>query len=202
MRSHQTNAASSRRLGFTLMEVMLVGGLMAFLAILLSSAWSGIGRSAVDAAARSQLLQELDMTVACLSRDLGGYLPIPSSATPDEYGGTDKYRLVGCLDNLYDNRLELCYDAGSDPDGEPDWGDSDKVVYYYLENDPDETVETNVLVREDENGNKFTVARCVDALSVATTPDFEWIEFSLTFKYPHLRAEHARKWTLKMIRLE
>ncbi|MBU4273151.1 MAG: type II secretion system GspH family protein [Planctomycetes bacterium] len=193
-----TIAASPRRPGFTLVEVMLVSGLMAFLAILLSSAWSGIGRSAVDVTARSQLLQELDLAVASLSRDLGGSLPIPSSLSGD-YGGIDVGALVGCRPNDLSDQLELCYDAGPDPNGRPDW-QSDTIVRYYLDPDPDENVSTKILVRSHDTAGTtttFTVARCVASLSVSVTPDEEWIVVELTFTHPHPRAEHTRKCTLK-----
>lgn len=197
MDSRRIIAALQLRPGFTLVEVMLVSGLMAFLAILLSSAWSGIGRSAVDVAARSQLLQELDLAVASLSRDLGGSLPIPSSTPRDpDYGGKDEDRLVGCRPNDPGDQLELCYDAGPNPDGRPDW-DTDIIIRYYLiEDEIFSTAEkkTYFLIRSDA-GTTFPVARCVAGLSVLL--DGDWIVVELTFTHPHPLAEHTRKCTLK-----
>ncbi len=67
----------ARHKGFTLAEVTIVSGLMVFLAVLLSAAWSGIGNTTVDLVARGQLAQEIDIATASLSRDFGGSLPTP-----------------------------------------------------------------------------------------------------------------------------
>ena len=197
MNRQRKNAASPRRLGFTVLEVMLVSGLMAFLAILLSSAWSGIGRSSVDIAARIQLLQELDLAVASLSRDLSGSLPIPSSKLSEsgDYGEKAEGRLSDCRPKDPGNSLELCYNNGAD------------TVEYCLENDPDERYETKILVRKyNTDTPAFTVARCVKDFVVSVTPDDEWISIELTFYkrlptdsdlYPVPFCEHTRKCTLK-----
>jgi type II secretory pathway pseudopilin PulG len=197
-------AASQRRAGFTLVEIMMVGGLMAFLAILLSSAWNGIGRSAVDAAVRSQLLQELDLAVASLGRDLGGSLPIPSSTpgVPD-YGGKDAGRLVGCCPNDLGDQLELCYDAGPNLDGRPDWNTDVVIRYYLIEDEIFSTAEkkTYILIRSDADaGTTFPVARCVAGLSVSRDGDWTFVE--LTFTHPHPLANQTRKYTLKTRYLE
>lgn len=205
MNRRRKNAASPRRLAFTVLEVMLVSGLMAFLAMLLSSAWSGIGRSAVDISARSQLLQELDLAVASLSRDLSGSLPIPSSKLSEsgDYGEKAEGRWGSCKPkdpNGFDDRLELHYDKESAP------GDPTKIQYY-LEADPDERYETKILVRgDDRDGSTFTVARCVKDFGVRVSPDGKWISIELTFHkrlpvdpvlYPVPVCEHTRKCTLK-----
>lgn len=187
-------AATSRRSGFTLLEVTLVGGLMAFLAVLLTSAWKGIGRFPVDIMARSQLLQEMDLAVAALSRDVGGFMPIPSSSNSSNYGGKNDYSLVGCR-NILDT-LELCYDKNGD--NKLQW-DSDNIVTYYLADDPNDAVDTKVLVREREYDNKiFTVARYVEDIVVSKSLDSKWIVVELTFKHPHPRSDHTRKLTLHL----
>ena len=167
---------------------------MAFLAVLLTSAWKGIGRFPVDIMVRSQLLQEMDLAVAALSRDVGGFMPIPSSDSPPlpplgNYGGTSHYCLVGCQNNN-DDRLDLSYDTNGDET-------SDIVVTYYLADDPNDAVETKILVRE-YDGNIFTVARYVEDLVVSKSLDFEWIVVELTFKHPHPRSDHTRKLTLHL----
>ena len=56
-----------------MIEVTIVSGLMAFLALLLSNAWvGGIGKATVDLIARAQLAQEMDIATMALGRDLGG----------------------------------------------------------------------------------------------------------------------------------
>ncbi len=183
------------RPGFTLIEMMIVSGLMAFLAILLSSAWSGLGRSAADVSVRSQLLQELDLAVASLSRDLGGSFPIPFNLPPSDtdYGEKNDWKLVTCrqgANNEFGNTLELQYQKGDD-----------KIsVSYELAPDPDGDVTTRILVRKtidtESNESTFTVARCLDAMRVSWDDD-KWTTIELTFTESRPFAEYTRKCTLK-----
>ena len=58
MKTARTRYDVRRRRGFTLLETMLVSGLMVFLVLLASQAWSGFGRTTADAAARCRVAQE------------------------------------------------------------------------------------------------------------------------------------------------
>ena len=82
-----------RRQGFTLMEVIVVSGLMAFLAMLLASASAGIGRPAADVIRRRQSLQEMNLAISSLARDLGGSLADPEG----RIGGKSLGQLSECL---------------------------------------------------------------------------------------------------------
>lgn len=59
-------APGGGRGAFTLVEVAAVGGLMAFLAIVVSSAWSGLGRPTLDMIARSRVDQQASLAIASL----------------------------------------------------------------------------------------------------------------------------------------
>jgi prepilin-type N-terminal cleavage/methylation domain-containing protein len=192
--------------GFTLIEVMIVSGLTAFLAVLLSSAWMGISKSTVDLVGRGRLIQELDMTVASLSRDLGGslaiksYYPYDPPNVPGELGGEDRGVWIGCRKQI--DALQLCYDGsdGTDPpNGVADWAPPDTVIEYRLEpyvGPRDE--ESNVLVRQenpDALGEKFVVAKNVDGMVIDITDGVLTLE--LTFKYHSANGDYTRKCTLK-----
>ena len=99
------------RKGFTLLEVTIVSGLMVFLAVLLSSAWTGVGRSTTDLIARSQLLQEMNLAVAAISRDLGGSLPNPES----RLGGKQQGK-VGRLDATHQRAVVALLRRGNRPE--------------------------------------------------------------------------------------
>jgi type II secretory pathway component PulJ len=111
------------RSGFSLLEVTLVSGLMALLAVVLSSAWVGVGRPAADVIARSRLFQEMDMAVAALSRDTSGGLANPEG----RLGGKTQGCWVGWMQPA-NGQLWLCFDGGTDPNGEADWGPPDTVI--------------------------------------------------------------------------
>jgi hypothetical protein len=177
-----------RRRGFTIIEVTLVAGLSVFLAVLLSSVWKNINLFTADAVGRGQLMQEMDMAAASLSRDLAGSLPI--LATASVAGGTlgdgkpDTGRWVA-WQHPGDDELWLAYDSGSCPNGVFDgiWTSTmDTVIRYHLDPDPDPNVTTKVLVRENRtDATSFTVARGVNSMTVEEDAGFAKI--ALQFKY-------------------
>jgi prepilin-type N-terminal cleavage/methylation domain-containing protein len=166
----------ARRRGFTLLEVTVVSGLMAFLAVLLSAAWAGIGKTTVDLVARSQLAQEIDVMTAAFSQDFGGNLPTP----PGLLAGTRPTgKLLGWRRQTADPLiLELCYDSDTSPDGNADWGVPDTVVQYRWDQ------ENHTLIRGKISGGgssrDFTVARNVDALSFTLDTD-NTLHIAVTF---------------------
>ena len=131
--------------GFTLLEITVVSGLMVFLAVLLSAAWSGIGKTTVDLVARGQLAQEIDIATASLSHDFGGSLPTPAGSLQ---GTRQAGKLLAWRRSLTDPMvLELCYDSGSNPNNTADWLDSDSsdtVVQYSWDQDAHALIRTQV----------------------------------------------------------
>ena len=114
---------------------MLVGVLMSLLVVLVSGAWSGLGRPSADALVRCRVAQEANLALESLARDLGGSLP--EQAVGQKQSG----RLVGRL-VVDDSQLWLCFD-GEPADGLPDWGLPDTVITYEVSDD-------NRLVRSNE----------------------------------------------------
>jgi prepilin-type N-terminal cleavage/methylation domain-containing protein len=168
-----------RRPGFTLMEVIIVSGLMAFLAMLLASASAGIGRPAAELIRRSQSLQEMNMAVASLARDLGGGLANPAGRLGDKSLG----QLSECLcladaENPPNSILRLSFTNGTNPE---------TVIQYYVQ--PDATTSAALgqgaywLIREDPAANTtFTAARNINGFQVTRLPDGT-IQISLSFLY-------------------
>jgi type II secretory pathway pseudopilin PulG len=110
----------TRRDGFTLVELVVVGFLTVFLSGLMALVWSAYDRAATEVVARCELAQEADFAVAALAEDLAGI---------DQAGPLVglRYRDIGA------DRLELWYDGGP-PNGRADWDDpatsTDSVVVY------------------------------------------------------------------------
>jgi type II secretory pathway pseudopilin PulG len=191
------------RRGFTLVEITLVTGLTVFLAVLLSSVWKSINGFTTDAVGRGQLMQEMDLAVASLSRDLGGSVPILGS-TSFGIGRPDEGRWVG-WQHPTDVELWLCYDGGTCPDGAADWsGTTDTVIRYYLAPDADTNVTTKVLVRENRSVlpyARFSVARNINSMTV--NDDGGFVRIVLQFRYQqrsgatYFGPEYLRTFTLE-----
>lgn len=162
--------------GFSLVEVSVASGLMAFLAVLLSQTWTALGRPLAETAARARLAQEADLALAALSRDLGGSL----SNSAGRIGAKSAWAYVGRL-QPGGNQLWLCFDGGSPPNGIPDWAAPDAVISYEVDGD--------ALVRVDHlAGTSFVVARHVASLAVSSsgnecqiTLTFVWRTHSQTY---------------------
>jgi hypothetical protein len=163
------NRWPGRRAGFTLLEATVVSGLMAVLAVLLSTIWAGFGRPAHDVVERSRVIQEAHLAVAALARDLGGSL----ANSEGRLGGKEQYRFVGWMCPA-ESQFWLCFDGGAAPDGVADWGLPDTVLVYMQEGDR--------LVRWDCHANTtFTVARYLNHLEVHASGDD--LQIQLTFTY-------------------
>lgn len=128
--------------GMTLLEVTLVSGLMALLAVLLSAAWSGVGRPTMDLIIRTRVLREMAAAADALSRDLGGYLPDPAA----RLGDIRQYRWVGW--KTAEGELQLCYDGDNEPDRQPNWTTPDTVIIYRQDGEN--------LLRTDQTNDKTT----------------------------------------------
>lgn len=162
---------SKHRKGFSLVEVTVVSVLMVVLAVLLSSAWVGVGRTAAGLIGRGQLVQERDLAIAAFSRDLGGCLVDPNAQIGEKIDGRWlKWYLPS------NQELKLYYDGGTDLNGDPL---ANTVVHYM--------VESGLLKRKTTvNGGtptEFTVARNVYSMTVASDPDNQAVNVVLCFKY-------------------
>ena len=155
--------------GFTLTEVMLVGGLMSLLVLLISGAWRGLGRSSVDAFVRCRVTQEANLAVESLTRDLGGSLA--SQITGERQLG----RVVGRL-AVDGSALWLCFD-GQPADGVADWGPPDTVITY--------EVQGSQLIRCDQQtGVALAVADKVSQMQL--TEQVDGVRIDLTLQYRDL----------------
>jgi prepilin-type N-terminal cleavage/methylation domain-containing protein len=174
-------STARHRRGFTLLELMLVAGLMAFLAVLLSETWAGIGKSTIDLIARSQLSQEIDVAVASLGRDLGGSLALPDSV-PDSrselLGPKAKWRLIDWRMNSVTACLELDFDGN--PDDDAKWKSVDRVVAYRWDQESRSLIRTDGLLDASVPDTTFVVARNVDDFSF-NMPDDRTLCIALTF---------------------
>lgn len=185
--------ASAARRGFTLIETFVASVLTVFLAVLLSSIWLWVNKAGFpnDVLARGMLMQEINLTIAALSRDLNGGAALASSYHTTADSGTvsatiDSGRWIGWQTS--GNDLSLCYDGGINPDGSCDWtGTTDTVVHYYLANSSVGTVTTQVLIRQTTQNNvatQFTVAKNLSGMTVQTDgSDSNFIQIVLTFTF-------------------
>ncbi len=168
-----------RRSGFSVVEVMIVGGLMSLLVILISSAWTGPARSLRDAVLRCRFTQEANLAAEILARDFGGYLLDQTVFDPDyDY-------FVGSRVNV-SGKLQICFDG--DSDDLPDWALPDTVITYELRANglQEGEVQTYDLVRLNEKmGTEFTVA--TNLLDMAPTDQGDGVNVILKFPYPDAR---------------
>ena len=156
--------------GFTLVELMLVAGLMSFLVLLISGAWTGFGRSMTDSIVRCQVAQEANLALASLAMDFHGNLP------EDVTGALSEGEMVGRL-VVGGSQLSLCFDGGSPANGSADWSSPDTVISY--------DVQSNQLVRTNQQtGTATIVARHVNDLMI--TDQADGVAIDLTFEYRDL----------------
>ena len=169
MRSLKGTARGRRFSGFTLTEVMLVGGMMSFLALLISGAWRGLGRSSVDTVVRCRVAQEANLAVDSLARDLGGSLA-------DQISGEKQIgRAVGRL-VVDGSALWLCFD-GDPADGLAGWGPPDTVITY--------EVQGSQLIRSNQQtGIALPVADKVGQMQL--TEQIDELRIDLTLQYRDL----------------
>jgi type II secretory pathway component PulJ len=162
--------AYQRHGGFTLLETLLVAGLMSLLVLLISAGWAGFGGPTVDALVRCKVAQEARLAVAALSADLGGY-PATGQGRP---GTVAQSAFVG-RQQPGGSQLWLCFDGGTNPNGLADWGPPDTVIVYQVQN--------GCLVRQDQAaGTSFTVARYVTGFTAQDLGGGQ-VQLQLTFTY-------------------
>lgn len=180
-----------RRGGFTLVEVMVVSVLTAFLAMLLSSCWRGFGPTVTGAIARCRVAQEMNLAVNTLARDLGGSL----NSSGGSLGSTRWESRFLDWDCSIPNSLRLCFDNPSNPadlpNDQPTWWSPQTVISYSLErmtnglgSTPQGPVQFYALVRTVETASPpttFTVANYITGMQI--TPGAP-LQIQLTFSYP------------------
>jgi prepilin-type N-terminal cleavage/methylation domain-containing protein len=164
---NRTHSQHRRRRGFSLVEVMVSTGLVVMLSVLLSNAWTWLGRPLLQTAARCSIAREADLALDCLARDLGGSLPesISGVLMADQFVGW------AYPDG---NALQLCFDSSSNPNGVADWAVPDTVILYQ--------VTGNSLIRSNQlTGVDYVVAQNVASLNVQD-PSGD-LEIVLSFAY-------------------
>ena len=140
-----------RQCGFTLVEVMVVTTMTAFLSMMVAGIWSGLLRSTTDTMTQSRLVSDAQFALESLRRDLAG-------SVPEERSGTKlEGMIVGTLATA-DDRLLLCFDA--EPLNEiADWAAPDRVIVYEVQN--------GQLIRTDQqSGTSFVVVDNVSNFGV------------------------------------
>ncbi len=167
-------AKRSPRRAFTVLEVMLVSGLMSLLVLLISGAWAGLVRPSADVIARCRVAQEANLAMECLARDLGG-------ALADQPAGTARRgRLVGRL-VVGNASLWLCFD-GEPVDDVADWAAPDTVITY--------DVQANQLVRSNlQTGETFAAAANVTQMQL--TEQVDGVRIDLSFQYRDITRDHS-----------
>ena len=162
--------SAKRSRGFTIVEVSVVSGMMAALVMVVSMGWRSIGKAAVDIIARSELVQEMDLTIASLTRDLGGCAvnttgQIATSAPrpPEEPSSVSEI-----------DHLKLTQDDGA------------SYIEYQLDSTNSDLWKRNNLVRTyyDASTGKtttFTVARNVDSFLASWDPGASKLKLTITF---------------------
>lgn len=176
------------RRGFTLLEATIVSGLLAMLAVLLSSAWVGMGRTAIDLIGRSQLVQERDFAIAALSRDLGGRLADPNARVGEKTDGKWLAWASEASASLPPNvDLLLTYNKHAvEAAGVVTWVSPNTTIRYYLADDPNTTVTTYVLMRKNQNtGEEFLVARYLSSMKVEAVSALRPNAFTITLGFQY-----------------
>jgi hypothetical protein len=143
---------------------------MVLLAMLLGATWGAFGRPLVEADTRGRLALEAQMVATALAHDLGGSV----STT----GGRADGRFVGRMITGGD-RLRLCFDGGTTPNGLADWSAPDSVMTYFI----NKNGSIPELVRLDESsGATFTVARYVTSMSLVDLGNGVQVELTLSYR--------------------
>lgn len=178
MRCHRT--------GFSIVEVTVVSVLMAVLAVLMSSVWVSSGRTAADLIGRSRLVQERDMAVAALSRDLGGSLVEPDAQTGEKHKGRWLKWECPNNDSITGNQdLLLTFNTGTNASGTPL---TNTTVRYLLVADPDAGSSTYLLVRRknDDAATQIPIAKNIHSMNVTIAPTDNSARVVLCFQYRKL----------------
>ena len=155
--------------GFTLVEVMLVAGLMSFLMLLMSSSWTAFGRSLSDSITRCRIAQEANLCAESLRRELNGYLPEGTTGTKAEASVVGRLIVSG-------SQLQVCFD-GTPANGVADWAAPDTVCIF-------EAVGGQLTRTNQDTGEVFVIATGVTQIQFTDLSD--GIQIALTLAYRNL----------------
>jgi hypothetical protein len=160
----------------------------AFLATMLSTTWFPLMRQTADLVAWGQLFQEMDITVATLSRDLGGSLPDDGYTAGKKVG-----RLLGVQQrsSIEPNVLQLWFDGGNNSDTPPtSWNPrtDDTIIEY--------SCDENYLLKRTtsrDSGHPYTVASLGNppkdspnpALKITPIDGLLHVDITFTYHFPH-----------------
>jgi hypothetical protein len=176
-----------RRTAFSLVEVSVACVLTAFFAVMLSTTWRLLMPSTTDLIVWGQLFQEMQVSVASLSRDTGGALPEDCSRTIAS--AKQQGLLLACRKSV-DGHFQLCFDGvypygagaqGRAADGLAKWDGSDTIIDYQV------NAAAHTLLRSNLTANtSATIAGNVEDMTIDDS-DPNNITITLTFAYhfPH-----------------
>lgn len=160
-------ADCTRRRGFTVVEMTFVAGLMSLLLLVISTAWSAMGKPSVDAIRQCHVAQEANIALQSLSRDFGG------SIAEHSIGKLELGSYVGSA--IVDgSELQLCFD-GAPVNGTADWAAPDTVIVY--------EVQDNQLIRSNSSrGTTITIADDIQEMNLSKQGDQLTIELTFSFR--------------------
>jgi hypothetical protein len=139
---------------------------MSLLVLMMSSTWTGFGRSLRDSMTRCRIAQQSSLAVAALTRELGGQCPDHLT------GRQEAGNLVGRMISG-GAELRLCFDS-SIPNGHADWASPDFVYSY--------RVDGGQLIRETEaTGVIHVLASNLESMELVELA--EGVRITLTFSY-------------------
>ncbi len=148
---------------------------MGFLALLIASTWSGLGRPLRDTVALVQIQEEANRAATFLAQDFGGQMD--STLVGKKKKGKKAGKMA-----VGQTQLRLCFDGGAIPNGVADWDDPDTVIAY--------SVQSGELVRENEtNGALSVVARHVEEVKVKD--ELGGVSLEITFNYQDVRRKYV-----------
>jgi prepilin-type N-terminal cleavage/methylation domain-containing protein len=166
MTIHRATRNPRSRRGFSLIEISVATTLVVMLAMLLSAAWTMLGKPMIQTVALCTIAQEADIALTYLSSDLGG-------CPPTGPAGDKKSSQFVAWSVPNDNELLLCFDSPTDPNGLAEWAAPDHIIGYQLLN--------NALVRyDDATGESTVIAQDVQSMNVEIVDDV--LQLTLTFK--------------------
>ncbi len=123
---------------FTLVELMVASLLMTVLTVMTAQVWRFFSTEMKDLAGRARVAQELRFAMESICEDMGA--------------------TVGAI-VVEPDRVRLCKDAGTPPDGVANWAPPDIMVEYYL-------VGTQLVRDDTSSGSQIVMADSVSQFAV------------------------------------
>ena len=187
-----------------MVEVSVACVLTAFFAVMLSTTWRLLMPSTTDLIVWGQLFQEMQVSVASLSRDTGGALPEDCARTIAS--AKQQGLLLACRKSV-DGHFQLCFDGvypygagaqGHAADGLAKWDGSDTIIDYQV------IAASRTLLRSNLTEITHTSATIAGNVEDMTIDDSDPnnITITLTFAYhfPHPPDKPADSWKAPLIR--